>query len=110
MMALRAGDLGSPLNNYGGLFARPPFLCTGLTAAGPLVRHGIHYNIHPEFCIVLRKKSLVAKVIVPFAAIVLIAVQYADTVLHDDSLQIVMHQVVPPSIQLKGRIGRPFFK
>ena len=70
----------------------------------------IHNDIHSEFCVILRQESLITEIIVPFAAIILVTIQYADTVLHNDSLQVVMHQVVPPSIQLERRIGRTFFE
>jgi len=70
----------------------------------------IRYNIDPKLGIVFGQKAFIPKVIIPFAAVVFIAVKHADSTIHHDGFEVVMHEVVAPAVQLERRSGRPFGK
>src|SRR5688572_23537220 len=60
--------------------------------------HGVHDNVHAEFGVVLGQEALVAEVVVPFAPIVLVAVEQRDAPVDRERLQIIMYEVVPPAV------------
>ena len=89
----------------GGLFGGRLFF------GGELERvQGIHNNIDPKLRVVFRQESFVAKIIVPFTAIVLVAIEDADASIDRDGFEVVVDQVVAPSVELEGGVGRPFFE
>jgi len=72
--------------------------------------HGIEDNIYPKFGIILGQEPFVPEIIIPFAAIVFIAEEYADAVIYQNCFQVIMYQVISPAIQFKRGSGRAFFK
>lgn len=70
----------------------------------------IHDDVHSKFCVVFCKKALVSKVVVPFAAIVFVAVEEANPVIEEQGLKVIMDQIISPAIQFKAGIWRSFFE
>jgi len=70
----------------------------------------IHNNIHSKLGIILRQEPLVPEVIIPFAAIILIAVEDPDAAVDGDRFEIIMDEIVAPAIQLERSVGRTFLK
>ena len=66
----------------------PFFLMGGPVRGGGSVDgvHRVHDDVDAKLCIVFRQESLIPKVVVPFAAIVLIAVQHANASVDGDGL------------------------
>src|SRR5690349_4831827 len=85
------------------------FLQININLAIPLYNisasHRIHNDIHAELGIVFCQETLVPEIIIPFAAVILIAVQYSYTSIYFYSFQVIMYQVIAPTVQLEGRIG-----
>lgn len=68
-----------------------------------------HY-VYTKLGIVFSQKSLITKIVIPFAAVILIAIQNAYPAIDGNGLQVVMYQVIAPAIQFKRRSRWPFFK
>src|SRR5690606_15626505 len=62
----------------------------------------VHHDVDGEAGVVFREPALVAPVVVPFAAVVLVAVEHAEPALVLDAFQVVVHQVVAPAVQLEA--------
>ncbi len=62
----------------------------------------VHNNIYPEFSIILRQEPFITVIIIPLAAVVFIAIQQGHPVINENSLQIIVNQVISPAIQFKG--------
>src|SRR4051812_42997979 len=73
-------------------------------------RHGVDDDVHRELRVVLRAEALVAPVVIPLAAVVLVRVQDAQPALPLDAAQIVVHDVVAPAIELMARLRRSLRK
>jgi len=58
----------------------------------------MYNNIHPKFGVVLFEEAFVPEIIVPFAAIILVAVQYAYTAFNEYRFKIIMDQVISPAV------------
>src|SRR5690606_7340009 len=69
--------------------------------------HGVDHDVYAEPGIVLGQEALVAEVVVPFAAVVLVAVEDRDAAVDLDCLEVVVDQVVAPAVQLQARGWRP---
>jgi hypothetical protein len=63
-------------------------------------------GVDREAGVVLGQPALVAPVVVPLAAVVLVAVEDADAPVDLDRLQVVVHQVVTPAVELERGGGR----
>src|SRR5690606_34729417 len=70
-------------------------------------RERIDDDIDRELRVVLGQEALVAPVVVPLAAVVLVAVEHAQPAIDLDPLEVVMHQVVAPPVELEARGRRP---
>jgi len=81
----------------------------GLFGVGERV-HGIEDDIDAEFGIVFSEEPLVAEIIIPFAAIVFVAIEHSHAAIDSNGLQVVVDEVVAPTVELEAGIGRPFFK
>ena len=68
--------------------------------APPSARHRIHDDVDRELRVVLALEALVPPVVVPLAAVVLVAVEHAEPAAVLDAAQIVVDDVVPPAVQL----------
>src|SRR5690606_19748705 len=60
-------------------------------------RQRIDDDVDRELRVVLGQEALVAPVVVPFAAVVLVAVEHAEAAADLDALQVVVHEVVAPA-------------
>src|SRR6185503_15909247 len=65
-------------------------------------RQRVHHHVDGELGVVLRQPALVAPVVVPLAAVVLVAVEDGDAAVDLDRLEVVVHQVVAPAVELEG--------
>src|SRR5436190_3482156 len=64
----------------------------------------VQHDVHRELRVVLGEEALVAPVVVPFAAVVLVAVEEPEAAVDLDALEVVVHEVVAPAVQLeRGR-------
>src|SRR5687768_3561077 len=63
-------------------------------------REGIHHQVHGELRVVHREKALVVRMISPLRRIVLVAVQHRDPPVAHHSLEVLVHQVVSPAVEL----------
>lgn len=63
-----------------------------------LRRQRIHHDIDPEPCVINCQESFVAEVVIPFAAVIFVAVQYPDPAVDDNCFQIIVHKVVAPAV------------
>src|SRR5690606_6770437 len=62
-------------------------------------------DVHRELRVVLGQEALVAPVVVPFAAVVLVAVEHAQATVHLDALEVVVDEVVAPAVELVAGRG-----
>src|SRR5690606_4169045 len=67
-------------------------------------------QVDAELCRILLERALRLGVEVPLGAVVLVAVQQADTVIHEDRVEMQMEQIVAPSVQLVVRVRRPILE
>src|SRR5690606_15616592 len=67
---------------------------------------GVHHDVDGELGVVFGEPALVAPVVVPFAAVVLVAVEHAQAALVLDALEVVVHQVVAPAVEFEAGGGR----
>src|SRR5690606_13907497 len=65
-------------------------------------RERIDDDVDRELRVVLGQEALVAPVVVPLAAVVLVAVEHAQAAVDADALEVVVHQVVAPAIELEA--------
>src|SRR5690554_2849367 len=63
-------------------------------------------DVDRELRVVLGQEALVAPVVVPFAAVVLVAVEHPEATVDLDALEVVVHQVVAPAVELVAGGGR----
>src|SRR6188474_1157280 len=70
-------------------------------------RQRIHHDVHTESSIINTVKSLVSKIIVPLAAIVLVTVQDSDLIIDFYRFQVVMNNIIAPTIEFLRSRGRP---
>src|SRR4029078_5675872 len=66
---------------------------------------GIHHDVDAELGGVLREKALAVGVERPLRAVILAAVQHVDATVAHDALEILVHEVVAPPIELVARGG-----
>src|SRR5436853_6509287 len=86
-----------------GTGARSRSSIEGIVAA---LRHRVDGDIDGEFGIVVAQEAFVPPVVVPLAAVVLVAVQNRKTIAPLDALQVVMDDVVAPAVELVRRLRR----
>ena len=72
--------------------------------------HGVEDDIDAEFGIVFGEESLIAEVVIPFAAIIFVAIEYADAAIDGNGLQVIVNEVVAPAVEFEAGIGRAFFE
>src|SRR5687768_5957304 len=72
--------------------------------------HRIDDDVYRESSVVVTLEPLVAPVVVPLAAVVLVGIQHADPAAMLDGAKVVVHQVVAPSVQFMRRLRRPVGK
>ena len=63
-----------------------------------LGRQGVHNDIDPKLGVVLGQKAFISEIIVPLAAVILVAVQNPDAIANDYSFEVIMHQVIAPAV------------
>src|SRR5690554_254947 len=63
-------------------------------------------DVDRELRVVLGQEALVAPVVVPFAAIVLVAVEHPEAAVDPDALEVIVDQVVAPAVELVAGGGR----
>src|SRR5688500_11185713 len=66
----------------------------------------IHNNVHSKSCVVYLIETFIAKIVIPFATVVLIAIQHTYLSIDFDGPQIIMNDVVTPPVELLGSGGR----
>ena len=71
-----------------------------------VMRHRIHDEVDGELRVVLALESLVAPVVVPLAAVVLVAVEHAEPAAVLEPAQVVVDDLVAPAVQLVRRRRR----
>jgi hypothetical protein len=71
---------------------------------------GVEDDIYSEFGIVLGKEAFVPEIVVPFTSIVFIAVENADAAIDGNCLQVVVHEIIAPTVELESGVGRTFLK
>src|SRR5688572_8848293 len=80
------------------------------TATGHLARHRIYNDIDAETGVVFTLESLVPPVVIPFAAVILVRVEHAEPAFVLDATQIIVHEVVAPSVQFVRGLRWPLGK
>src|SRR6185503_6136705 len=70
------------------------------------LRHRVDDDVDGELRVVLAQEALVAPVVVPLAAVVLVAVEHGDAAAALDRLQVVVDDVVAPPVQLVRGLRR----
>src|SRR5690606_14742732 len=66
------------------------------------VRQCVHHDVHTELRVVFGEEAFVAPVVVPFAAVVFVAVEHAQPAIDLDALEVVVHQVIAPAVELEA--------
>src|SRR3954469_8215915 len=66
-------------------------------------REGIDDDVDPEARVVDGREALAVGVIIPLGAVVLAAVQHADAIALQHSLQVLVDEIVPPAVHLLAR-------
>ncbi|EEF93703.1 hypothetical protein CATMIT_01664, partial [Catenibacterium mitsuokai DSM 15897] len=93
----------------------PPFVSSLLITAPETVRcadeesrvQRIHHDVDPELGVVLGQEALVAPVVVPFAAVVLVAVQQPEAPVDLDAFKVIVDQIVAPAVEFETGRRRP---
>src|SRR5688572_24235806 len=75
------------------------------TAAGPS-GHGVDHEVHGKLGVVLCPEALVAPVVIPLAAVVLVRIEHRHPAFTFDGAQIVVHHVVAPAIEFMRSLRR----
>ncbi|MDB5242415.1 MAG: hypothetical protein JWP57_3040 [Spirosoma sp.] len=70
----------------------------------------VGYDVDPKLGIVFGQKAFIPEVVIPFAAVVFVAIENANSTIHHNGFEVVMHEVVAPAVQLERRGRRPFGK
>src|SRR5262249_7235506 len=65
----------------------------------------IHDDVHGETRVIHREESFALGVVVPLRAVVFAAVQHGDAPIALNRLQVLVHEVVAPAIELVARRG-----
>lgn len=73
-------------------------------------REGIHNDVHAKACVVDGREALVVGMVVPLGAVVFIAVQNSDSISVHYRFQVLVDEVVAPTIELMTRCGRAILK
>ena len=60
--------------------------------------HRIHNYVHPELGVILGQEAFVPEIVIPFAAVVFIAVKYCNAAINGNSFQIVMNKIITPTV------------
>ena len=68
---------------------------------------GVHHDIDRELGVVFGKEALVAPIVIPLTAVILVAVKQAETAVEFDAFEVIMHDIVAPAIQFETG-GRRF--
>ena len=61
----------------------------------------VRNDIDAKLGVVFGQEAFIPKIVIPLAAIVFIAVQYADTSVDGYGFQVIMHKVVAPAVEFK---------
>src|SRR5210317_1673959 len=69
--------------------------------------HCVDDDVGREARVVCHHEALVAKVVVPLAAVILVAVQHGNAPVDLDSLQVFVHEAVAPPVKLLCGARRP---
>src|SRR5205814_8280165 len=69
-------------------------------------REGIDHDVHAKACVVDGRETLRIRRIVPLGAVILAAVKDGDAISLHHRLQVLVHQIVAPAIQLVARRRR----
>src|SRR5687767_3228626 len=93
---LRSSDLHNRATSSTMLRTRSPVSIPPRTSA----REGIHDDVDAKARIVDSREALVIGVVVPFRAVVLVAVENSDPVAMKHGFQVLVNEVVAPAIQL----------
>src|SRR6185312_4032771 len=72
-----------------------------------LTGEGIHNDVDAEPGIVDSVETLALRMVVPFGAVILAAVEKRDVTVAHHTLKILVHEIVAPAVQLLTRRGRP---
>src|SRR5205823_11504808 len=84
-----------------------------LSHAEPSVRessllvHHVNDDVDGEPGVVFAEEALVAPVVVPLAAVVLVAVEHGGSAAALDAFQVFVHDIVAPAVELVRRSRRP---
>ena len=78
-----------------------PFLLLPSSLLPSLSRQRIHDNVNAKPRIINGQKPFVAKIVVPFAAVILVAVQDADFAVDSDRFEVIVHEVVASAVQFE---------